>query len=191
MKKTLLLLFLCISITATGCKKKEEAGPEDVGGSNVQTLQDTGQIEAQYKDVIAKDPKNYEATVGLGHLYFDTGQPEKAIEMYQKALEINPNDANVRTDMGTMYRRIGNFDKAIEEFSKSASIDPKHEQSRFNLGVTLYEDKKDVKGAADAWEELLKINPNHPNAEGLKQEISRARNQQTPESKSPSSGWVK
>lgn len=191
MKKALLLLFICVSIMATGCKKKEEAGSEDVGGGNVQTLQDTGQIEAQYKDVIAKDPKNYEAIVGLGHLYFDTGQPEKAIEMYQKALEINPNDANVRTDMGTMYRNLGNFDEAIEEFRKSASIDPKHEQSRYNLGVTLYQDKNDLKGAADAWEELLKINPNHPNAEGLKQAISQARTPQTPESKSPSSGWVK
>lgn len=191
MKKTLLLLFVCISIAGTGCRKKEEAGSEDVGGGNVQALQDIGQIEAQYKDVIAKDPKNYEAIVGLGNLYFDAGQPEKAIEMYQKALEINPSDVNVRTDMGTMYRRIGNFDKAIEAFRKSASIDPKHEQSRFNLGVTLTEDKKDLKGAADAWEELLKINPNHPNAEGLKQAISQARTTQTPESKSPSSGWVK
>ncbi|MDO8445432.1 MAG: tetratricopeptide repeat protein [Deltaproteobacteria bacterium] len=191
MKKTLLLLILCISITVTGCRKKEEAGSVDVGGGNVQALQDTGQIEAQYKDVLAKDPRNYEATVGLGNHYFDAGLPEKAIEMYQKALEINPNDANVRTDMGTMYRTTGNFDKAIEAFRKSASIDPMHEQARYNLGVTLYQDKKDLKGAADAWEELLKINPNHPNAEGLRQEISRARNQQTPESKSPSRGWVK
>ncbi len=191
MKKTLLLLFLCISITATGCKKKEETGSEDVGGGNVQALQDIGQIEAQYKDVLAKDPRNYEATVGLGNLYFDAGQSEKAIEMYKKALEINPNDVNVRTDMGTMYRNAGNFDKAIEEFRKAASLDPKHEQSRYNLGITLYQEKKDLKGAADAWEELLKINPNHPAAESLKPAINQARNPQMPESKSPSSGWVK
>ena len=191
MNKMLLVLFLCVSIAGTGCRKKEEAGSEDVGGGNVQTIQDTGQIEAQYKDIIAKDPKNYDALVGLGNLYFDAGQTEKSIEMYQKALEINPDDANVRTDMGTMYRKIGKVDEAIEAFRKSASIDPKHEQSRFNLGVSLYEDKKDIKGAADAWEELLKINPNHPNAEGLKQAISQAKNPQTSESKSPSSGWVK
>ena len=191
MKKVLLLVFICVSIMATGCKKKQETGYEEAGGSSVQTLQDTGQIEAQYKDAIAKDPKNYEAIVGLGNLYFDAGKQEKAIVMYQKALEINPNDADVMTDMGNMYRDTGDFDKAIEAFRKAASIDPRHEQSRYNLGVTLYYNKKDLKGAADAWEELLKINPNHPNAEGLKQEISQARNPQTPESKSPSSGWVK
>ena len=190
MKKALLVLLL-VAIVGSGCKKKEEeAGYGDVGSGSVQTLQDTGQIEAQYKDVIAKDPKNYDAIVGLGNLYFDTGRSEMAIGMYQKALEINPNDVNVRTDMGTMYRNIGNFDKAIEEFRKAASIDQRHEQSRMNLGVTLYNDKKDLKGAADAWGELLKINPNHPNAEQIKQMISHPTPPQPAEAKSPSSGWV-
>lgn len=192
MKKNLLLLSLCAVVIAAGCKKKqEEAGYEEVGGGSVQTLQDTGQIEAQYKDIIAKDPKNYDAIVNLGNLYFDAGKSENAIEMYQKALEINPKDVNVMTDMGTMHRKIGNFDKAVEAFRKAASIDQRHEQSRYNLGVTLYYDKKDLKGAADAWEELLKINPNHPNTEGLRQMISQIRNPQPAEAKSPASGWVK
>lgn len=190
MKNTLLLLFLCITIVSLGCRKKEEAA-YDVPQGAVQTLQDTSQIETQYKDVIAKDPKNYDALVSLGHLYFDSGQPEKAIEMYQRALEINPKDANVRTDMGTMYRNLGKFDRAIEEFRRAAVDDPRHEQSRYNLGVTLYNDKKDMKGAANAWEELLKISPNHPNAEGLKQMISQLRGEQpSTKSKDPSSGWV-
>lgn len=189
MKNTLLLLFLCITIVSIGCRKKEEASYDATQGA-VQTLQDTSQIEAQYKDVIAKDPKNYDALVSLGHLYYDTGQPEKAVEVYQKALEINPKDANIRTDMGTMYRSLGKFDRAIEEFKRAAGDDPRHEQSRYNLGVTLYNDKKDMKGAANAWEDLLKVNPNYPNAEGLRQMISQARNPQPADTKSPSSGWV-
>ena len=189
MKNALLLLFLCITIVSIGCRKKEEAAYDGPQGA-VQPLLDTSQIEAQYKDVIAKDPKNFDALVSLGNLYFDAGQPEKAIETYQKALEINPKDANVRTDMGTMYRNLGKFDKAIEEFKKVAAIDSRHEQSRYNLGVTLYNDKKDMKGAADAWEDLLKVNPNYPNAEGLKQMISQVRGEQPSKSNDPSSGWV-
>lgn len=189
--KIALLLFLLISIVGVGCKKKEEATSEGAGVGQVQTIQDVSQLESQYKEVIAKDPKNYDAVVGLGNLYYDAGQAEKAIEIYKKALEINPNDVNVRTDMGTMYRKIGKFDEAIGEFKKAASIDPKHEQSRYNLGVILYSDKKDSKAAAEAWEDLLKVNPNHPNALELKQVIGRIRNPQEPEAKSPSSGWVK
>lgn len=191
MKKMLLVLFLCVSIAGTGCRKKEEGAEYQGSEGTVQALQDTSQIETQYKDVIAKDPKNYDAIVALGNVYFDSGKFEKAIEMYQKALELNPKDVNVRTDMGTMYRKIGDFDKAIEAFRKSVAVEPNHEQSRFNLGVTLYYDKKDLKGAAAAWEELLKINPNHPEAENIKRVIAEAKNPQTSEPKSPSSGWVK
>ena len=191
MKTTLLLLFLCLSIVGTGCRKKEEGVEYQGTEGAVNALQDTSRMEGQYKDVIAKDPKNYDAIVALGNLYFDSGQTEKSIEMYQRALELNPNDVNVRTDMGTMYRKMGNPDKAIEEFRKSTTIDPKHEMSWYNLGITFYYDKKDLRGAADAWENLLKINPYYPDAEGLKQIISQAKNPQTSEPKSPSSGWVK
>lgn len=190
MKRMLLPVFLCLAVIASGCKKGEEASSQAPQGA-VQSLQDTSQMEAQYKDVIAKDPKNFDALVSLGNLYYDAGQAEKAIEVYQKALEINPKNADVITDMGTMYRSLGKFDRAIEEFKKAASKNPKHEQSRYNLGVTLYNDKKDFKGAADAWEELLKINPNYPDADGLRQMISKAKNQQPESAKSPSSGWVK
>lgn len=190
MKKAFLLLLL-ISMIGAGCKKKEEAAPSVDFGGGVQTIQDTGQAEAQYKDILAKDPGNYNAIVGLANLYYDAGEPAKAIEMYQKALNINPNDANLITDMGTMYRIAGDFDKAIEAFRKAASTDPKHEQSRYNLGVTLYDKKSDPNGAADAWEELLKINPNHPNAEGLRQMIDQIKGKGSPKPASPSSGWVK
>lgn len=189
MKKTV-LLFLLLIVIAAGCKKQEDTAYEATGTTGVQTLQDISQLEAPYKDVLAKDPKNFDAAVALGNLYFDSGQPEKAIEAYQKALEINPKDVNVRTDMGTMYRKIGNFDKAVEEFRKSASTDPTHVMSWYNLGVVLYYDKRDMKGAADAWDELLKIAPNHPNALELKQMIAQARNPQAAETKSPESGWV-
>lgn len=191
MKTTLLLLFLSLSIAVTGCKKKEEgAGYQGMEGA-VNAPQDTNQMEAQFKEVIARDPKNYDAIVSLGNLYFDTGRTEKSIEMYQKALEIDPNDVDVRTDMGTMYRKMGNSDKAIEEFRKSTTINPKHEMSWYNLGTTLYHDKKDLKGAADAWESLLTINPSSPDAEELRKIINQAKNPQTSEPKSPSSGWVK
>lgn len=191
MKKTLLLLFLCVSIAGLGCKKKEEEPAPPVSEGAVQNVQDISRMEAQYKDAIAKDPKNFDAVVALGNIYYDAGQAEKAIDIYQKALEINPSDVNVMTDMGTMYLKVGNYDKAIETFRKSLSIDPKHEQSLYNLGVTLFQYKKDMKGALEAWEELLRINPNLPNAEGLKQMMNQARNAEKPESKSPSSGWAK
>jgi len=105
------------------------------------------------------NPANEKAWIELGNAYFDTGQHEKSIQAYRRALEINPNNANVWTDMGVMYRRSGNPQEAIKSFDKAAEVDPKHEISRMNKGIVLLHDMNDMQGAIKAWEELLEINP--------------------------------
>jgi cytochrome c-type biogenesis protein CcmH/NrfG len=105
------------------------------------------------------NPGNEKAWIELGNAYFDTGQHEKSIQAYRRALEINPNNANVWTDMGVMYRRSGNPQEAIKSFDKAAEVDPKHEISRMNKGIVLLHDMNDMEGAIKAWEELLEINP--------------------------------
>ena len=108
---------------------------------------------------VAANPNNGEAWTQLGHLYFDSDQPTKAINAYSKSLAINPSDPNVLTDLGVMYRRNGEPDKAIESFDKAISIAANHETARFNKGVVLLYDLKDKAGAIKAWEELVALNP--------------------------------
>lgn len=108
---------------------------------------------------IAANPNNESALVELGHAYFDTDQPPKAIAAYTKALAINPDNASVWTDLGVMYRRNKQPDKAIEAFDKAISIEPAQEQARFNKGVVLMYDLKDTEAALKLWEELVAINP--------------------------------
>ena len=109
---------------------------------------------------VAANPTNVEAWTQLGHVYYDTNNPAKAIKAYEKSLELRPNDPNVLTDLGVMYRRSGQPEKALAAFDQAMSIAPDHEQSRFNKGVVLRYDLNDREGAVKAWEELLKINPN-------------------------------
>jgi len=109
---------------------------------------------------VAVNPTNVNAWTQLGHVYFDTNNPPKAIRAYEKSLELNPNNPDVLTDLGVMYRRNGQPDKALATFDQAIAIAPNHEQSRFNKGIVLRYDMNDVEGARKAWEELLKINPN-------------------------------
>lgn len=112
-------------------------------------------LEGQY----ARDPKNQQTIVELAHRYFDSGQHEKAINMYAKALELDKNNADIWTDLGVMYRRTKQPQKAIEAFDKAIKINPKHEISRFNKGIVLLYDLNDKQAAIKTWEELLSINP--------------------------------
>ncbi len=107
----------------------------------------------------AQIPDDVEAWVQLGNLYFDTDNFAKAITAYEKSLELNPKNPNVLTDLGVMYRRSGQPKEAVKVFDRAIQADPRHETSRFNKGVVLMHDLKDVEGAIKAWEGLVEINP--------------------------------
>jgi tetratricopeptide (TPR) repeat protein len=75
--------------------------------------------------------------------------------------------------MGIMYRKLGQFDKTLEEFKKAAQTDPKHVNSRYNIGLVLLHDKQDMKGAINAWEEYLKVDPNSERAQRIRAQIEK------------------
>lgn len=126
---------------------------------------------AEAEKIVAQDPKNYQVWVQLGNDYFDTEQPQKAVNAYAKALEIDPkhqNTANLLTDQGVMYRKMGLFDKAIANFEKASQLDPKHTQSLFNLGVVYANDLKQKDKAIAAWQRYLALDAMSPQGQQVK-----------------------
>lgn len=106
------------------------------------------------------EPANTAAWVQLGNLYFDTGQADKAVTAYTKALTLDPRQPDVLTDQGVMLRQLGQFDKAIECFDKAIAIKPDHVIAHFNKSVVLEHDKHDKAGALAALQALAAKNPN-------------------------------
>ncbi len=125
--------------------------------------------------ILKSDPRNLKTLVELGNAYFDSNQVEKAIDAYTKALEIDPKNPDVRTDLGIMYRKKGDFDRAIAEFKRAAQENPGHVNSRYNLGIVLLHDKGDLKGAIQAWEDFLKVEPTGPRADTIRERIVKMR----------------
>lgn len=124
-------------------------------------------------------PDNVQVWTQLGHLYFDLGQPEKAVDAYEKSLALDPNRPDVWTDLGVMYRRSGKPKKAIESFERALSLNNRHETAMFNKGVVLMHDLDDPDAAVAAWEDLVKINPNAqaPNGQLVRNMISGLKKQ--------------
>ena len=143
-------------------------------GTGPQVLSESVQNQIRSLQAILKqDPKNLKALIEIGNLNFDSNQIDEAVKYYSQALQIDPHNADVRTDLGIMYRRKGEIDKAIGEFKKAAQIDPHHANSRYNLGVILLHDKQDIKGAIQAWEDYLKVEPDSPRAQNIRSQISK------------------
>ncbi len=126
--------------------------------------------------IVTREPGNRKAWIELGHNFFDSDQPMKAIEAYAKALELNGDDPDTLTDQGVMYRRVGWFDKAIKNFIKANDIDKNHQQSLYNLGIVYRYDLQDFAKTIDAWGRFIVINPGSPGAEQVRMELESLKN---------------
>jgi tetratricopeptide (TPR) repeat protein len=120
------------------------------------SLQNFSEEIKELNEMVKKQPKNRDAWISLGNLYFDSQQPADSVKAYTKALELDGNDANVLTDRGIMYRALKDFPAALADFKKASAIDPNHSQSLYNIGITMLHDLNDPKGALDAWDALAK-----------------------------------
>jgi tetratricopeptide (TPR) repeat protein len=128
--------------------------------------------ERRLKSALSTNPKDVNALVQLGNLYYDSNRYGDAADYYGRALEVNPRNVDVRTDRGTSYWNLGQADNAIAEFQKSLEVDPSHAQTLYNLGVVYIHGKNNPAEARKAWEKLLATNPNYPERARVQEQIN-------------------
>ena len=133
------------------------------------------QAAAPLLEAVNKDPNDFDSLVKLGNLYYDGQQFPNAIQYYERALVIHPDNPDVRTDMGTAYWYTGNAEKALAAMETSLKYRPGHPQTLFNLGWVRWQGKQDPKGAIEAWQQLLKANPDYPQRQQVEQYIAKAK----------------
>jgi cytochrome c-type biogenesis protein CcmH/NrfG len=106
-----------------------------------------------------QNPTDAGTRVQLANLYFDAERFQEAADWYEQALTINPKDVNASTDLGICYYYMNQPDRALAQLEKSLQIDPKHTKTLLNLGIVRAFGKQDLKGAAEAWQDVLKVAP--------------------------------
>jgi len=77
-------------------------------------------------------------------VYQNQGDLDKAVEEYQKALQLNPNYTQVYTNLGAVYLEKEDYDRAIQQFNKVIELNYWDRKAHYNLGLAyLYKgDKK-------------------------------------------------
>lgn len=128
-------------------------------GGGAPSASDLEAMEAALRRRADENPADPAAWAQLGHLYFDAGRYEDAIQAYQEALERDPENGDLWTDLGVMHRRSGNPQQALESFDRAISLSPRHEIARFNRGIVLLHDLDRTADGIRAWEALAEINP--------------------------------
>lgn len=149
----------------------EAPAPAAAAGTGQQPpVLDQNRVQA-LKTVAEQSPKDAEPRMQLANLYFDAEQYSDAITWYEAALALRPNDPNLSTDLGVAYYYTNQPDRAIAQFERSLAADPKHTKTLLNVGVVKAFGKQDLEGAARAWQQVIALSPDSPEAQAAKRAL--------------------
>jgi tetratricopeptide (TPR) repeat protein len=98
-------------------------------------------INSAVKSIDAK-PDMVKSHILLGFLYLETDEPDKALETFNQALELDPGSNDARTGLGGVLITKGDVDKAIETLEPAARANPYPQMTYYELGKA-YELKGD------------------------------------------------
>jgi tetratricopeptide (TPR) repeat protein len=146
----------------------------DTSGTPRAAVLDETQATA-LKAVAGREASSAAPRVQLGNLYFDAERYDEAIKWYEEAVKLLPNDVNVSTDLGVSYYYSNQPDKALQQFDHSLKVDPKHAKTLLNVGIVRAFGKQDLDGAAQAWQQVIAIAPDGPEAQAAKRALDGLR----------------
>lgn len=167
-----LMLAVVIVMTTINLTVKEVQKKPEVTAGTGQTIDIEGRI-AELRNFLSDNPRNIQAMVALGDLYYEGKQISEAIEVFEEAVKFEPKSVHIQNDLGGLYMQTGAFDLALEKFQKALDIDPNHLNSLFYTGIIYRYSKKDNKKALEIFEGLLAKNPEPEMIRLVKDEISK------------------
>ena len=95
--------------------------------------------EALARKAVALDPDDHDTHWALGSCYSNLGKFERALEQYERALEINGNDANLHAEMADLLSYVGKHREAIGQIKFAMRVNPHFpEWYRWTLGWCYY-----------------------------------------------------
>ncbi len=100
-------------------------------------------------------------SIAAGNQFYKDGQFDKAVEAYQKALEINSNNSIARYNLAAAKYRLQKFEEAETDYASTAEKTKDQAikaKAVYNEGVALTKQKKLLESVAN-YKQALKLNP--------------------------------
>jgi tetratricopeptide (TPR) repeat protein len=117
---------------------------------------ETEREEAKDRTITAEAIHHFNLAVSLSN----QRETLRAIQAYQKAIELNPAYVEAYNNLGIIYQETGDLDRAFQVYQKATEINPQYEKAYNNLGILLLL-KGRLEEATEAFQKALTINPNN------------------------------
>ncbi len=119
------------------------------------------EAEAQYREILAREPEHSDALHGLGVLTAHSGNPQSAVALIEQAIASNPHIPDYHHNLGEAYRALQAFDQAITAYQRALALNSDLPVTLFSLG-NVYQAQGQLEQAIEAFERALTFNPDAP-----------------------------
>ena len=134
------------------------------------------EAEKRLIEIIGLDSQNIEAFKNLGNLYFENKNYEDARQTFAHILKLikdsgdNSEIAEINFELALVNRADGRLDEALREIKEALKIAPNNPRYLDTmLEISIME--KDKISALDAYDKLVKANPDNQKLKDLKKQI--------------------
>lgn len=128
---------------------------------------------AVLKAAIAEDPEDRDSRVELATTFFRAHEFEEAVPWFEQAIEMDAADVESSTHLGVSYFYAGFVDEAVEQLDRSLQVDPDHAQTWLSIGIVRAFGLDDLDGAVEAWERVIEVAPDGPEARAAREALTR------------------
>ncbi|HPA20079.1 MAG TPA: tetratricopeptide repeat protein [Verrucomicrobiae bacterium] len=120
---------------------------------------DLAEAEGWLRKTIGAQPRHHPAMNYLSYTWADRGiNLAEALELVQKALELEPGNTAYLDTLGWVYFRLGRLDEALAEVDRALKAEPDEPEILQHRGDIL-EKLGRHQDARESWEKALKLDP--------------------------------
>ena len=117
------------------------------------------QARAIYESILETQPAHFDAMHLLGVVAMESGKPQEAVDLIERAIRINPSSAVAYSNLGNALQEIGQLEAAVASYDKAIGIKPDFSDAHFNRGNALHKlDRWD--DAVGSYDKALHIDAN-------------------------------
>jgi Tfp pilus assembly protein PilF len=133
------------------------------------------EAEARFRKALEVDPNAYEPLVNLGGVLVTLNRNEDAWPYNVHAVLKRPQDPLAHSQLGMTYFGLGKLDLAEKHLLEAVRLDGAHFSHPQLLLAEIYVRKNEPVKAADQLSHFLRLHPDWPRAEAMREAIAKLR----------------
>jgi tetratricopeptide (TPR) repeat protein len=114
------------------------------------------QAVTAFRNVVSREPDNFEAQFNLAFAYLNWGRNSTAITEFKKALRYQPSNSEIWSNLAIAYENLGQSNQAIGALYKAVQYNPDNITARINLAA-MYHNANHFKKAIAQYKQVVSM----------------------------------